>query len=1220
MQSEGNKVVEARTQELPRQLYQLMREYRPPLRERQQDWLMDQMARDAVLESRLLRFVDVLAALDADANRNHIKGLFQDYFSGQFPGCSSLLRLILFVCRQPATPAGLVSVLSRGAMQALSSRFIARPDYPAILDILAYLERQGRYSTIALLGEDVLSEHEAELFKARYLQLVDRLARHCEAGRHAPALQLSIKLTSLTDNFNPADREGTLGRVRKRLEEIAQSCVSNGIGLTIDAELYEHREITWYIFSEVFGPRSSFNRWDGAGITIQSYFKDSENYLQTVIDFAKQRQAPLQVRLAKGAYWNLEVITAHQNHWPVPVFEQKNDTNMAFHNMFATLLRESRHVSVAVAGHNIIDHARTEALRESLGLAEGMVEHQTLFRTAEGVSRALKRMGWVTRDYVPSGELVPGMAYLVRRVQENTSPEGFLMRSRSGESVAELSRTTSEAARPAVQDKADEGFHNRPPKRIFLSIERSTFEAALKANLSQWGQDYPLELGGQTVETQELKISVSPSSPDQLKSVGHVHMAGLADAEQAISIVRKGFIHWSATSAQERARILLKVATRLAEERDTLAAWIVHEGGRIWVEALADVDEAADHFAYNANCLLVHERRVEEHYQPRGVVAVIAPWNFPAALPSGMISGALAAGNTVVLKSAEQTPIIAARLVKILHSAGVPEDVLLHLPGWGEVVGDYLVRSHGVDMVAFTGSKAVGLGINKKATSTRLSSGLKKVVVEMGGKNAIIVFADADLDEAVKGILLSTFEHANQKCSACSRVFVHRSIFKHLSERLIHAATSLPVGPADEPGTLVNPLIEQEARERVLAYAEKARSEGKILVDRISTGSSNPLQVGPLVVELELARLSQSAIAREEIFGPILVLVPFEDENEMLAEINGTAYALTSGIFSRSPRTVARMLREVRAGNIYVNRKITGARVGVEPFGGFQLSGTGPKAGGPDYLFAFLTRKHGIPHHSRVPTPGLPMPPLAATVEPWSINAMGRRDVLRRAVSLLDKDFREELSRAVSAASTVPDARERMAKELVNLAKAVVESAAEIAEAEATIAMPGQNNFIDWATPRGVGFVATDNDTGADRFAGMVFGPLLAGNGLILAPSANLKAMAAVLMSALYRAGVPRRVLGVAPYGGPEAAVLLADDMFQFAVTDMALEETFHVYERLGQTREDKGQRWVKTLISMQEGHCPGEPGFVRQFALPKTIAIRTLRHSADLELPFTPV
>ncbi|MBI2857009.1 MAG: aldehyde dehydrogenase family protein, partial [Chloroflexi bacterium] len=657
----------------------------------------------------------------------------------------------------------------------------------------------------------------------------------------------------------------------------------------------------------------------------------------------------------------------------------------------------------------------------------------------------------------------------------------------------------------------------------------------------------------------------------------------------------------------------------LYERRDELAAWIVHEGGRTWGEALADVDEAVDHLAYQAERLLALQPALERDYRPRGVVAVIPPWNFPAALPLGMASGALLAGNSVVLKPAEQTPVIAHYLVRALHDAGVPPEVLVLLPGHGETVGARLAESPGVDMVAFTGSKAVGMAIYRSSSRVRLPGGkTKKVVAEMGGKNAIVVFPDADMDEAVRGIVLSAFEHANQKCSACSRAFVHRAIFARLRDRLCQAVLSLPVGLADDPDTLLNPLIASEARERVLAYARHARTEGKVLVDRVEEPGAGPLQVGPMVVELDpaLIPIGSAVIAREEIFGPILALIPFDDEAAMLEQVNGTGYALTAGVFSRSPRTIARMARGIRAGNIYVNRKITGARVGIEPFGGFQLSGTGPKAGGADYLFAFVTRRErpagGAEGRCVSDTP----PFWPGAIKHWRAGTTERSRALARGLRGLRGGAFKDLVRAVAWGYRMdPSRAETMAREALDVAEKVLSAAPEVAAPEPTLAVPGQRNYTTWETPRGKGFMATDDDASPARFVGMVFGPLLASNGLVLAPSARQRGMASVLTSALHAGGVPAAVLALPPEAGTEVAEALAADVFHFAVTDLGAEATQRVYERLGETREADGQRWLKALISMQDGPLPGEPGFLRRFALPKTVAIRTLRHGAELEL-----
>ncbi len=1214
--------VESRTQQIGRAMHAAARTYRPSAEERVQDWLILQLSRDPRLQSRMLRFIDALAALEFDRKGSYVKELFREYFKVSFPESPFLLQAALRFASSNIIPAPLIAASTRKATRTMARRFITGQKHEEISGTLMYLEQHGRYPSFDILGEQVLSQQEAAEYTGRYLEMIANLGRHPWSGKYTrsgvPRLQLSIKLTALTENFNPLSPEGTLQRVMPRLSEIVTRCMSAGIGLTIDAEEYEHRELTWYLFSNIFAAAGPFGGWDGAGMVVQAYHCDADSYMETVLRFAETRPAPFQVRLVKGAYWDYETISAREKGWPSPVFSSKEQTDLMYEKLLDTLLKSSNLVRLAAASHNIRSHAVAEALRESHGLAEGTVEHQALFRTAEGISRAISKMGWENRDYVPAGELVPGMAYLVRRVLENASQAGFLMRSRMEEDVGELLRPPGEHAggrNEQVLAGAGPRFRNSPPARLFLAEERIAFRKALEAARNEWGQEYLLEIGNELLATSIIRRSLSPSHPDVKTPVGIVHMAGPLEADKAVAVARQGLRTWSGMSASERASIILNGATLLRSRREELAAWVVHEGGRTWTEALADVDEAVDHLNYNAEQLIRVQPLIQTNCRPRGVVAVIPPWNFPAALPSAMTSAALLAGNTVILKSAEQTPVVAARLVRALHDAGVPRNALVHLPGYG-YIGKHLVESTSVDMIAFTGSKAVGKAIYENASRVHLHSATKKVLAEMGGKNPIVVFPDADIDEAIRGILLSAFEHSNQKCSACSQAFVHKDIYARLRDRLKQAAISLQVGMADDPDTLLNPLIDRESSDRVRDYAAKARSEGRVLVDRIEGAAYGPLHAGPLIVEIAPDTLATSTIAQEEIFGPILALVSFENEREMLAQVNGTAFALTAGVFSRSPKKIGAMVKNIRAGNIYVNRKITGARVGVEPFGGFQLSGTGPKAGGGDYLLAYLARTQGYDRRRNSPAQlADALPGAADSVSIWNERPETRRTVLERAVNLLGALAHTRPAPESSGSPFASEEDRDTRNELVNAARAVVTMAAEVIDPQPTLAVPGQVNYVDWSTPRGIGFIATDSRTTPGLFCAMVFGPLLAGNGLILAPNAQLMPLAGEIVSALREAGVPTNVVSLASEGGVRAAMALAGEPFQFAVTDMGLEATRAVLQRLAVTYEDTGQKWLKALISMPDSLRPGETGFVRNFALPKTIAIRTLRHGADMKL-----
>jgi len=516
-------------------------------------------------------------------------------------------------------------------------------------------------------------------------------------------------------------------------------------------------------------------------------------------------------------------------------------------------------------------------------------------------------------------------------------------------------------------------FANEP----VLELRRASVRAQLGEALAAVDADLPLSapvwVGPDQGAAQGI-VSTDPGDPERV-----VALAGRgtpADVDAAVEAAARGFRAWSAVPATERAAALARAASWMRERRTRLAALAVRECAKPWPEADADVCEAIDFLEYYARAAVAldagrplaqppGERNVMR-YAPRGVCAVIAPWNFPLAIPCGMTAAALATGNAAVLKPAEQSPGCALMLVRALRESGVPPDALALLPGEGDA-GAALVRHPGVHTVAFTGSLPVGLDILRAAAEVPDGQGhLKRVVAEMGGKNCVIVDSDADLDEAVPGLVSSAFGYAGQKCSAASRALVHEAIADVLLERLAGAVESLVVGQAGEPGTDVPPLIERSARERVREYAALAASEGTVA----ATGSGGPAGSGgwfhPPVVATGLPHGSR--VLGEEIFGPLLAVEPVGSIEDACEIVDSLPFALTGGLYARDPRTVERVAARTPVGNLYVNRATTGAMVDRQPFGGNRLSGTGTKAGGPDYLLSFVepravtenTVRHGL--------------------------------------------------------------------------------------------------------------------------------------------------------------------------------------------------------------------------------------------------------------------
>ena len=514
-------------------------------------------------------------------------------------------------------------------------------------------------------------------------------------------------------------------------------------------------------------------------------------------------------------------------------------------------------------------------------------------------------------------------------------------------------------------------FANEPVLELRRSSVRSGLQSALQRVEATLPLSVAVQIGGDSRFGEEL-ASTDPGRPDRL--VAHAAIARPGEVQAAVQAAREGLRTWGQAGAEHRAAALVKAAAWMRERRRELAALEVRECAKPWLEADGDVCEAIDFLEYYARAaielgrgrelLQVAGERNELRYGPRGIVAVISPWNFPLAIACGMTSAALVTGNAVVLKPAEQSPAMAGRLVAALHAGGVPPAALSLLPGPGEV-GAALVRHPEVAAIAFTGSLPVGKGIVRVAAEVADGQRqFKSVIAELGGKNCVIVDSDADLDEAVPGIVGSAFAYAGQKCSAASRVLVCEAVADQLLERIAGAASVLVVGQADTLGTDVPPVIEQSALERVARYRAIAEREGTLVAT--ASPPNDPGWFCPATIAADLP--GDSAVLHEEIFGPLLAIQRVRDISHACDLVEELPFALTGGLFTRNPASVRTVRARTPVGNLYVNRAITGAMVGRQPFGGNRLSGTGLKAGGPDYLLQFVqplavsenTMRHGL--------------------------------------------------------------------------------------------------------------------------------------------------------------------------------------------------------------------------------------------------------------------
>ena len=1062
---------ELRIHEIGTQLYEAMIERGPAKaaasfltgRAMQRRILAQAMA-DPAFKTQLFRFVDVYPSIrDSGDLLRHLRS-----YLGGVDVPRPLDRLVATDRRR--LPSWAVTRLTERGMQRMAESLIAGRDATDALPTLKRLRRRHTGFTLDLLGEACLSDAESEDYARRYNDLLDYLPgkvarwgedRAIDQSPYGPEprVNVSLKVSSLYSQIDPLDFDGSRRALVLALKPLFVKARDNGVFLSIDVERFVHRDLTYAAFADLCRD-PEFRDYPHLGIVVQAYFRDSAEIVQGLIHLARDRGTPFTVRLVKGAYWDYETILAAQEHWPPPVFLRKAETDAQFERLTKKLVDNWQWTRLALGTHNIRSIAVGMTAAEAAGLPPTAVEIQVLHGMADSIRRACVHQGYRVREYVPVGELIPGMAYLVRRLLENTANESFLRLTFAEHEDSEsllappVMKPGAEAAEGAARSAAGEGgalpqpaegesrarFQNEPRADFSQEANRKAMEKALGTIAASAGRDYAVLIDGSPVQTGAWLTSVNPARPSQV--VGRVAAASKAEADRALDSAVGAFHFWRDTPAAERADLLFKAAAAMRAQRFELAALEVLEAGKPWREADADVAEAIDFLEYYGRELLrlsviwqlsdVPGESDLYFYEPRGVAVVIAPWNFPLAIPTGMVAAALAAGNSVVFKPATATPVLGYALVRILHEAGVPDGVLSFLPGSGLEIGDYLAADPRVDLIAFTGSLDVGLSIMDKAGSVAPGQrSIKRVITEMGGKNAIIVDTDADLDAAVEGVLVSAFNYAGQKCSACSRVVVLDTIYDQFLRRLTQATTSLKSGDPADPGTRVGPVISADARDRILGYIETGKREATLVVpapgsepagataaggagqaleldDDYSNGTPITPAVAAQMGNIDLQTLAgavesaaaaedaaradaaeeageadeeparaaatrteeepgyfvpphifsdvppDSTVAQEEIFGPVLAVIRARTFEEALELALGVRYGLTGGLYSRNPAHIMRAVREFRVGNLYINRPITGAMVGRQPFGGSRMSGVGSKAGGPDYLLQFM--------------------------------------------------------------------------------------------------------------------------------------------------------------------------------------------------------------------------------------------------------------------------
>ncbi|OUL29196.1 1-pyrroline-5-carboxylate dehydrogenase [Nostoc sp. RF31YmG] len=963
---------EAKTQEIAKQLLEVTQENRSffaSLRDqmRWDDKLLAWAMSNPGLRVQLFRFIDTLPAL---RSKSEIAAHLQEYLGDESVELPAALKGMLNFANPDSMPGQVAATTVATAVETLAHKYISGENITQVIKTVERLRKEKMAFTIDLLGEAVITEAEAQSYLERYLELMQQLVAASKNWKAIPAIdeadgeqlakvQVSVKLTAFYSQFDPLDAQGSEERVSDRIRTLLRHAQQLGAAVHFDMEQYAYKDITLNILKKLL-TEDEFRQRTDIGITIQAYLRDSEQDAKDVISWLKQRGYPLTIRLVKGAYWDQETIKAAQKHWPQPVYNDKAASDANFETITQLLLENHQYVYAAIGSHNVRSQAKAIAIAESLKVPRRRFEMQVLYGMGDKLAKALVDRGYRVRVYCPYGELLPGMAYLIRRLLENTANSSFLRQNLENRPIEEL------LAPPVVELSHAEAERRREENRGFVGVadtdyaeeeERRKSHQAFQSVHQQLGRTYLPLINGEYVNTQEVIDSLNPSNFSQV--IGKVGLISVEQAEQAMKAAKAAFPGWRKTPVKQRADILRKAGDLMEQRRAELSAWIVLEVGKPVKEADAEVSEAIDFCRYYADEMERLDKGVNYDvsgetnryiYQPRGIAVVISPWNFPLAIACGMTVAALVSGNCTLLKPAETSSVITAKLTEILVEAGIPKGVFQYVPGKGSQAGAYLVSHPDTHVIAFTGSQEVGCKIYAEASTLKpLQRHMKRVIAEMGGKNAIIVDESSDLDQAVVGVVQSAFGYSGQKCSACSRVIVLQSIYDTFVERLVEATKSLNIGEAELPSTQVGPVIDANARDRIREYIEKGKAEAKLALEL--PAPEQGYFIGPVIFS-EVP--SNAIIAQQEIFGPVLAVIPVKDFEEALAVANGTNFALTGGLYSRTPSHIQQAQQEFEVGNLYINRTITGAIVARQPFGGFNLSGVGSKAGGPDYLLQFL--------------------------------------------------------------------------------------------------------------------------------------------------------------------------------------------------------------------------------------------------------------------------
>ena len=929
--------------------------------------LLDWAMKEPSFKLDLLRFVDVLPSLKTDKQLStHIN----EYLRRDSRELPALLSAAIKLAGSGIVP-GLGAMAVRRGVTQLAQQFIIGDDPASALKVIEKMHREGFAFTVDLLGEATVSDEEAIAYRKRYLGLIDELSARMNSlpaddvikRNHLgpiPVANVSLKISAMDSQLDSLDRPGCVSRLKEMVLPIFLRAKEKNVFVNVDLEQWEYHGITYDLFEEILS-HSELRDWPHIGIVVQAYLKSAEKDIERLMSLAASRGAPITVRLVKGAYWDYELVRAKQNGYECPLFTDKGTTDANYEKLSDRILDNIDNLIPAFGSHNHRSLLNALALADRKKIPQNGYEIQMLYGMAEPERMAFRDMGNRVRLYAPVGELLPGIGYLVRRLLENSSNQGFLRLSYREKVDPKELLARPVPADDTVEEESGSGFVNAP----LTDFTNDKMVAAFKTGLDDMAASLPVKVpavvnGDRRFGSKSIK-HYCPSMTDML--VSELTVPNEQDAEEAVKTAASAWPSWRDRPLEERAALLEKLAELLESDRARIAALQTYEVGKPIREADGDVAEAIDFCRYYARQALVELAPKTQtgipgeenilYYRGRGVALVIGPWNFPTAILCGMATAALVAGNTVIMKPSGKSSAVGYALYEKMMEAGFPPGVVHFIPGAGASLGDYLVTHPLVAQIVFTGSKDVGLSIVEKAGKTLPGQPqVKRVVCEMGGKNAIIVDDDAEMDEAVSGVVKSAFGYAGQKCSACSRVIiVGRPAYESFVKRLVEACRSILIAPAHDTGCRLGPVVDEAAYNRLLSIiTNRGNGATPLYIGDVTDTPEGGYYVPPAVFAVDDVN---HPLMQKELFGPVLAIMQVETFDEAIKAAVSTEYMLTGGVYSRNPANFEKAKKSFQVGNLYFNRHITGALVHRQPFGGFGMSGLGTKAGGAGYLLNF---------------------------------------------------------------------------------------------------------------------------------------------------------------------------------------------------------------------------------------------------------------------------